>query len=93
MDEFWFLVTAGFLMWISGIGIGIMYEQSVASCPACVQGECSVEFHECPPQNVTIINHYEGSSCGEDLEVNITWEDSSICDDPKYECLGEVKPR
>ena len=26
-------------------------------CPACVCGECSVEFHECPPTNVTIVYH------------------------------------
>ena len=35
------------------------YDAGVDTCPDCKCGDCSAEFErcECPPQNVTIINH------------------------------------
>ena len=42
-----------------GYGLGV---KDFASCPACVCGDCSASFEQCPPQNVTIVYHNCASS-------------------------------
>ena len=65
-----FVVVGG-----TGFILSSIIDLDAKPCPDCVCGDCSASFErrECPPSNVTIVNHY----CGTGSFWNGTWIESS----------------